>query len=223
MKYFYNIFFTLTLLLILPTVYCQEFGKASYYHQKFNGRRTASGEIFNNSLYTGAHRSYPFQTMVKVTNLENGKSVVVKINDRGPFRRDRVIDISKAAASELDMIAKGIVDVKVELYTEEERYAKQAKECLSSSFPLSVFHNTKQDGYLILLETCFSETDINQKYQELKLKYGKKIRRNSIMDDTTLKGEVILGPFPTYEKAKKGTLMLEARYQNCPIHLPSNQ
>lgn len=91
------------------------YGKASYYGDEFNGNKTSSGEIFNNKKFTAAHKTLPLGTFVKVTNLLNGKSVIVKINDRGPHIEGRVIDLSRAAAEELDMIREGVVDVKLEV------------------------------------------------------------------------------------------------------------
>jgi rare lipoprotein A len=88
-------------------------GKASYYADKFNGRKTASGERFNNSLHTAAHKTIPFGTRVKVTNLSNGKSVKVRINDRGPYVAGRLIDLSKSAAQKIDMVNKGVANVKI--------------------------------------------------------------------------------------------------------------
>lgn len=82
-------------------------GVASYYADKFNGRRTASGEAFSNGAMTAAHRSLPFGTKVRVTNPANGKSVVVRINDRGPFHGGRVIDLSRNAASQLGIVQRG--------------------------------------------------------------------------------------------------------------------
>jgi len=82
-------------------------GSASYYAAKFDGRRTASGERFDNGAMTAAHRTLPFGTLVRVTNLANGRSVVVRINDRGPFSAGRMIDVSRAAASELGLVARG--------------------------------------------------------------------------------------------------------------------
>lgn len=96
-------------------------GVASYYAEKFHGRRTANGEIYNMWAMTAAHKTLPFGTMVKVTNLDNGKSVVVRINDRGPYAHNRVIDLSKKAAAELDMIKKGTAKVKVEILKEGEK------------------------------------------------------------------------------------------------------
>ena len=88
-------------------------GIASYYGGKFHGRSTASGEIFNKNAMTAAHRSLPFGTKVKVTNLRNGRSVLVRVNDRGPHVRGRVIDLSQAAAKKIGL--KGVVRVKLEV------------------------------------------------------------------------------------------------------------
>ncbi|MBU7580265.1 MAG: septal ring lytic transglycosylase RlpA family protein [Porphyrobacter sp.] len=90
-------------------------GNASYYAAKFQGRRTASGERFDNDDLTAAHRTLPFGSLVRVTNPANGKSVVVRINDRGPFSAGRTIDVSRAAAVELGMIARGHAAVELAL------------------------------------------------------------------------------------------------------------
>ncbi len=82
-------------------------GIASYYAGKFHGRRTASGETFNMHAMTAAHRTLPFGSMVRVTNPANGRSVVVRINDRGPFTRGRTIDVSRAAADQLGLVQRG--------------------------------------------------------------------------------------------------------------------
>lgn len=88
-------------------------GKASYYADKYQGRQTASGEVFDQNAKTAAHRSLPFGTMVKVTNTKNGKSVVVRINDRGPFVKGRIIDLSRSAFTAVGNPASGTVDVTV--------------------------------------------------------------------------------------------------------------
>ncbi|MBI1184354.1 septal ring lytic transglycosylase RlpA family protein [bacterium] len=95
-------------------------GKASYYSDKLHGNETASGEKYDKFAYTAAHITLPFGTKVKVTNLWNGKWVVVKINDRGPFDKQRIIDVSKQAAIDLQMITAGVVDVKIEVVNDEE-------------------------------------------------------------------------------------------------------
>lgn len=88
---------------------------ASYYHDKFNGRKTASGEIFSNSKLTAAHRTLPFGTEIKVTNLRNGKSVIVEINDRGPFHSSRALDLSKAAFNSIGNHVRGVMPVEYEI------------------------------------------------------------------------------------------------------------
>ena len=89
-------------------------GLASYYADKFHGRSTASGERFDNGRLTAAHRTLPFGTKVRVTNLENGRSVTVRVNDRGPFVKGRIIDLSLAAARRIYMVRAGVVRVRVE-------------------------------------------------------------------------------------------------------------
>jgi rare lipoprotein A len=90
-------------------------GVASYYAHKFHGRETASGEIYDETALTAAHRRLPFGTLVRVTNLVNGRSVVLRINDRGPFVEGRVIDVSYRAARELDFVEEGLARVRLEV------------------------------------------------------------------------------------------------------------
>jgi len=92
-----------------------EYGKASYYADRFQGRKTASGELFHSDSLTAAHKVLPFGTWVKVTDDKKSTSVNVRINDRGPFVEGRIIDLSKKAMMELDGIDKGVIDVKVEV------------------------------------------------------------------------------------------------------------
>ncbi len=103
-------------------------GKASYYAHKFNGQRTASGELYSSKDYTCAHRSYPFGTKLLVKNVDNGRSVVVRVNDRGPFVRGRIIDLSYAAAKELGIIKRGVGTVEVSVYDPD-------KDSLHNIFP----------------------------------------------------------------------------------------
>lgn len=90
-------------------------GKASWYGPGFNRKRTASGERFKKGAMTAAHKTLPFGTVVKVTNLRNGKSVKVRINDRGPFVEGRIIDLSKGAAKKIDMVKAGVVPVRLDI------------------------------------------------------------------------------------------------------------
>lgn len=98
-----------------------EEGVASWYGPKFHGKKTANGEIYNMNDMTASHRTLPMPVIAKVTNLENNKSVILRINDRGPFVKDRIIDLSRAAAQELDFLNQGTARVKVELLQEETK------------------------------------------------------------------------------------------------------
>lgn len=92
-----------------------EYGKASFYAMKHQARRTASGERFNHAVKTAAHRTLPFGSRVRVTNLRTGNSVIVRINDRGPFVRGRVIDLSQSAFKSIASLKAGIISVKLEV------------------------------------------------------------------------------------------------------------
>jgi len=96
------------------SAYTEE-GNASWYGVPFNGRRASNGEIYDMNKLTAAHRTLPFDTVVRVTNLSNGKSTVVRITDRGPFVDNRIIDLSMAAAREIESIGPGVVPVRVEI------------------------------------------------------------------------------------------------------------
>jgi rare lipoprotein A len=91
----------------------REIGEASFYGREAHGKSTASGEKFNMNAYTAAHKSLPFGTRVRVTNLANKKSVVVRINDRGPFVAGRIIDLSYAAAKKIKMLDAGVAEVEL--------------------------------------------------------------------------------------------------------------
>jgi rare lipoprotein A len=106
------------LTLFAQTGYVQE-GKASFYADKFEGRTTASGERYSHSKSTCAHLTLPFGTLVRVTNTSNNQSVVVRVNDRGPFVPNRIIDLSKSAAEKLGFIKEGIADVRIEAIDSE--------------------------------------------------------------------------------------------------------
>ena len=98
----------------------EEYGKAAYYADKLHGRKTASGEPYNKEDFTCAHKTYPFGTKLKVTNLDNGYSVIVRVTDRGPFHEGYVVDISRAAAESIGLVKAGVARVKVEQAIEEK-------------------------------------------------------------------------------------------------------
>lgn len=124
-----NLLMLALLLIVSGTIYAQitEVGLASFYADKFDGKTTASGEIFRQNKLTAAHRTLPFGTVVKVTNLDNNLSVEVTINDRGPFVEKRIIDLSKAAAEKLKYVSNGTASVKLEVLSLPESASKVAE------------------------------------------------------------------------------------------------
>jgi rare lipoprotein A len=116
----------------------KEYGLASWYGKKFHGRLTANGEVYDMYKISAAHKTLPLGTKVRVTNRRNGKSVVVRINDRGPFVRGRIIDMSYGGARALDMVAEGVVPVRVEtLVLGDNRYYKSSgRKTVSATRPV---------------------------------------------------------------------------------------
>jgi rare lipoprotein A len=103
-----------------------ETGVASWYGEPFHGRTTASGETYDMNDLTCAHRTLPFGTRLHVRNLENGRTVVVRVNDRGPFAKDRIVDLSRRAARELEMIGPGTARVRITVLPDDQRTAAPA-------------------------------------------------------------------------------------------------
>lgn len=105
----------LILLVASPAYSHTEQGIASYYHDRFQGRTTASGDRFDQNALSAAHKTLPFGTIVRVTRIDTGSSVEVEINDRGPFKQGRIIDLSRKAAEELDLLERGLARVRIEV------------------------------------------------------------------------------------------------------------
>lgn len=128
-------------------------GVASWYGAEFAGRPTANGEIYDPSQMTAAHRTLPFGTFVRVTNTRNGLSTVVRINDRGPFAKGRIIDVSRAAAEVLDMIGPGTAPVRIELISNEPVHP-QTNTVIAADAALPIYDVISADysvGQLLLL------------------------------------------------------------------------
>jgi len=135
-------------------------GLASWYGPNFHGKKTANGEIFNTNDFTAAHRTYPFNSIVKVISLENNNSTIVRINDRGPFANDRIIDLSLAAANELDMIKTGVMKVKVVLIESgDNKYHKFSNK--KYKIQLASFSDKKKaDNYIDSLKNNINNISI---------------------------------------------------------------
>jgi rare lipoprotein A len=130
-----------------------EQGLASWYGGKFQGRVTSSGEVFDTNLLTAAHKTLPFGTLVKVTNLDNGRCTVVKINDRGPFVEGRIIDLSRAAAEQIDMVGTGTARVSLEVLSfPAGRFTIQVGAFLRERNAEGVRRQLEEAGYVVSLE-----------------------------------------------------------------------
>nr|WP_286669201.1 septal ring lytic transglycosylase RlpA family protein [Fodinibius salicampi] len=166
-----------------------EEGVASWYGPKFHGKLTANGEQYDMHQYTAAHRTLPFDTIVNVKNLDNGKEVQVRINDRGPFAKNRIIDLSKKAASEIDMIGNGTAnvalfvmegslensrttDLKVATYTvqlgsfqEKNKAFEQSRKITGSR--VETVELSSQKVYRVFYGTFVKKEDAKEKMREL--------------------------------------------------------
>ena len=113
--------FTIILFWVFTTVFAQESGYASFYNKNLHGRRTTNGERYHNDSLTCAHKTYPFGTMLLVVNPKNNRYVVVKVTDRGPHARNRIIDLSYKAACDLGILSAGVAKVEVSVF-DADRY-----------------------------------------------------------------------------------------------------
>jgi rare lipoprotein A len=175
-----------------PVGYTEQ-GNASWYGIPFNGRRSSNGEIYDMTKLTAAHRTLPFETIVRVTNLNNGKVTTVRITDRGPFVDNRIIDLSQAAAREIESIGPGVVPVRLEvlgnvdvtagLFTvqigafRERANAERLRDRLSSSYaPIFVQQYDSPDGafYRVRVGRISGEGPALQYADQLRTKEGLK-------------------------------------------------
>lgn len=169
-------FFVLPLKLFANNIV--EEGLASWYGPTFHGKKTANGEIFNTESFTAAHKTLPFNSIVKVTSLENNKTTIVRINDRGPFVKERIIDLSFAAANEIDMIKNGTMKVKIELIKSgDNKYYKYSNKKYKIQI-ISLSDITKANEYI----SRFNNEKIKPKIEEANI--GKKVYR-IILDNLT--------------------------------------
>ncbi len=183
----------------------REEGLASWYGSDFHGKKTASGEIYNMYASTGAHKILPMGTKVRVTNLENGKRIVIRINDRGPFVRGRIIDVSRSAAEELDMLGKGTVRVRVESLDVVPGYTAPTMAGSAGDMPGSFYVQigafTVRDNAQALLQT------VRKHYPRSRITEavigGKRFWR------------VQCGTFESLSKAERARNSLESRYPSC--------
>jgi len=168
-------------------------GMASWYGPDFHGKRTSSGETYDMHAMTAAHKTLPIPSRVRVTNLANGKSVIVKVNDRGPFARGRIIDLSYAAARKLDMIGPGTAEVKIEVVDRNGRRKKVR------AVPL------KEDGdngsIYIQLGSFASEANARRLMKELLARREQPLQMKRVEADQGVFFRVQLGPLADVAEA----------------------
>lgn len=184
-------------------------GKASFYADKFEGHPTASGEKYRHSRLTAAHKTLPFGTKVKVTNLANNQSVEVTINDRGPYVDGRVIDLSKAAAEALGFINLGLADVKIEVVDAGDGKTKSG-ETLPTIEHVTVEEKEFYDfeiarlipkGFGVQIGTYQELVNLMRLSDNLKNSYKKKVTVQVKVLNGVKYYSLILGPFSTRLKA----------------------
>ena len=181
----------------------QERGTASWYGTKFHGKRTSSGEPYDLYAMTAAHKTLPLPTYVEVTNLKNGRKVIVKVNDRGPFHEDRLIDLSYSAASRLDIRPDGTGEVEIRAIDPTQ----SAQPVAPASTPLTALPN---DSLLFLQVGAFSSRANAERMQgDLQSQNLGAIR---IVETTTDAGtfyKVQVGPLPSHMEANRVTQELK--------------
>ncbi len=193
-------------------------GKASFYADKFEGRQTASGEKYRHSKLTAAHKTLPFGTIVKVTNLSNELSVEVTINDRGPYVDGRVIDVSKSAAEKLGFINQGLADVKIEVTNAGDGKGKNQ--------PVTIDHVAVEErefyefeierflpkGFGVQIGTYQELVNLMRLSENLKNSYQKKVTVQVKVINGVKYYSLILGPFTTRPKAEDFHLEIKKKF-----------
>jgi rare lipoprotein A len=202
-------FIFLLMLCALPSIAQVQTGKASFYADKFEGVSTASGERYRHNKLTGAHKTLPFGTKVRVTNTENNQSVEVVINDRGPYVEGRIIDLSKEAAERLGFVNKGLAEVKLEVVDPGDGKMKEqpmrtidqvtVDEKEFYDFEIS---RLKPRGFGVQIGTYMELVNLMRLADNLKNSYQKQVRvQVKIINGVKYYG-LILGQFSTRAKAE---------------------
>lgn len=190
-----------------------EIGIASWYGKKFQGRLTSDGEIFDMYQYTAAHRRLPLPTIVQITNLDNGRKAIVRVNDRGPFHPDRMIDVSYATARKLGFASKGTAPVVVEALDQVNYPNLVSHPASHESYYLQVgaFSQLKgaearlKDIQRVLANTEFSNVDVRVLQSEL--------------DKNTVLHKVWLGPVTTENERDKLAQLMQASNLGKPLEV----
>ena len=208
-------------------------GMASYYHLKFNGRRTASGDVYNSTQFTAAHKTLPINSYALVTNLHNNRKVIVRINDRGPFSDKRLIDLSHAAAKEIGLISRGMGNVRIEAL----HVAKNGRLSGAATRTLAKHAKTQEAADRLVK----SNESSNKSFKMVNEKKGNEVYRLKMLEVTSRsqadklitqlaldniqaevnrsgnKYEIHIGPFDTKEKMVQVRNQLQKMAVNKPL------
>jgi rare lipoprotein A len=218
------IFLTLTLVFCFLAVHSQvQTGKASFYADKFEGAPTASGEKYRHKKFTAAHKTLPFGTRIKVTNLANNKSVEVVVNDRGPYVEGRVVDVSKAAAEELGFVNKGLAEVSVEVIdagdgksTHIDRPVEHVSVDEKEFYEFEI-SRLKPKGFGVQIGTYQELVNLMRLSENLKNSYKKDVTvQVKVLNGVKYYG-LILGRFSTREKAEHFRANLRQKFPDAFI------
>jgi rare lipoprotein A len=207
---FKSLLFTLISLSFITISVAQvQTGKASFYADKFEGIETASGEKYRHNKLTGAHKTLPFGTKVRVTNLANEKTVEVTINDRGPYVEGRIIDLSKSAAEELGFLNNGLADVKLEVIDPGDGKAKEMGRTIDQvtveekEFYEFEITRLKPKGFGVQIGTYQELVNLMRLADNLKNSYKKEVTvQVKVINGVKYYG-LILGHFPSRPKAEQ--------------------
>jgi rare lipoprotein A len=183
-------------------------GKASFYADKFDGSLTASGEKYKHSKLTAAHKTLPFGTKIRVTNLANNKSVEVVINDRGPYVEDRILDLSRSAAEKLEFINQGLADVKVEVVDAGDGKGKMEGVMIDhvvvdeKEFYDFEIKRKEPKGFGVQIGTYQELVNLMRLSDNLKNSYKKKVTVQVKIVNGVKYYSLLIGDYSSHEKAQ---------------------
>ena len=219
-KLFFSFFFAFIFAVTCGQV---QTGKASFYADKFEGTPTASGEKYHHSRFTAAHKTLPFGTKVKVTNLSNDQSVEVVINDRGPYVENRIVDLSKAAAEKLGFVNQGLADIRLEVIDAGDGKTSDPIKTVDHvvveedefyDFEISRF---KPKGFGVQIGTYQELVNLMRLSDNLKNSYKKQVAvQVKVLNGVKYYG-LILGRFPSREKAEQFRTELKKKFPDAFI------
>ena len=219
-----RLFFTLNLTFIVALSIAQvQTGKASFYADKFEGIETASGQKYRHNKLTGAHKTLPFGTRVKVTNLANNKSVELLINDRGPYVDNRIIDLSKSAAEELGFVNQGLAEVRLEVIDAGDGKTSDPIKTVDQvtveeqEFYEFEISRLSPKGYGVQVGTYQELVNLMRLSDNLKNSYKKQVTvQVKIIQGIKYYG-LILGQFPSRPKAEQFRAELQKKFPDAFI------